>query len=128
MQCNLWQVAVEGRVDVGGLAVEGRQDYISHFESAVREFLRDGNDFLIDDGMYQEREKSVRQAARLLGETEEIIQQWELPSLDPDKAAYIEEWHSFLEQDNENTMVSISSNEILTAQSNEEHIATDVEG
>ncbi|KAL2459447.1 uncharacterized protein Fot_54696 [Forsythia ovata] len=136
MQCNMWQVTVEGRVDVGGLAVEGRQDYISHFDSAVREFLRDGNDFLIDDGMYQvsrtiflayvlaacftnllhlvtmkcdhksikEREKSVRQAARLLGETEEIIQQWELPSLDPDKAAYIEEWHSFLEQDNENTM------------------------
>ncbi|CAA3012327.1 Hypothetical predicted protein [Olea europaea subsp. europaea] len=38
----------------------------------------------------KERRKSVRQAALLLDEAEEILQILEIPSLDPDKAAYID--------------------------------------
>ncbi|CAA3028474.1 uncharacterized protein LOC111402214 [Olea europaea subsp. europaea] len=55
----------------------------------------------------EEREKSIRQAAILLGETEEILeilQQREIPSFDPDKAAYVEEWRTFMQQDRENLL------------------------
>ncbi|KAL7129050.1 hypothetical protein ABFS83_13G037000 [Erythranthe nasuta] len=48
----------------------------------------------------EERDESVRQAAFLLGESEEIleiIQKRELPSLNPKKAASIEEWRAFME-------------------------------
>ncbi|KAL0318482.1 UNVERIFIED_CONTAM: hypothetical protein Sangu_2004400 [Sesamum angustifolium] len=51
----------------------------------------------------EEREKSVCKAALLLGETEEILallQQRELPILDPDRAAYIEEWRALMKQVN----------------------------
>ncbi|GFP92383.1 hypothetical protein PHJA_001382500 [Phtheirospermum japonicum] len=47
----------------------------------------------------EEREESVRQAALLLGQTEEILavlQRRELPLLAPDKAADIEEWRALV--------------------------------
>ncbi|KAG6384794.1 hypothetical protein SASPL_153612 [Salvia splendens] len=47
----------------------------------------------------EEREKGVRKAAKYLGETVEIIellQQREFPILDPNKAAYIEEWRALI--------------------------------
>ncbi|KAH6770638.1 hypothetical protein C2S52_015441 [Perilla frutescens var. hirtella] len=53
----------------------------------------------------EEREKSVRKAALLLGETEEILvllQQRELPISAPSKAADIEEWRALVKQDNKN--------------------------
>ncbi|KAG8378837.1 hypothetical protein BUALT_Bualt07G0026300 [Buddleja alternifolia] len=54
----------------------------------------------------EERGKSVRKAALLLGETEEILgllQQRELPVyLAPDQAAYIEEWRGLFKQENKN--------------------------
>ncbi|CAA3008010.1 Hypothetical predicted protein [Olea europaea subsp. europaea] len=79
----------------------------------------------------KERKNCVRQAAVLLGETEEILeilQQRELPSLDPDKIAYIEEWQAFLEQDNGNPEIPTSSSELSTQQSNGEHDAIEVQG
>ncbi|KAL0318475.1 UNVERIFIED_CONTAM: hypothetical protein Sangu_2003700 [Sesamum angustifolium] len=48
----------------------------------------------------KEREESIRQAALLLGESEEILeilQQREIPNLDPGKAANIEEWRACIE-------------------------------
>ncbi|KAI3454476.1 hypothetical protein Pfo_011139 [Paulownia fortunei] len=57
------------------------------------------------------REKSVRKAAFLLGQTEEIIallQQRELPFLAPDQAANIEEWRASIKQENKNNQDSIS--------------------
>ncbi|CAA2961750.1 Hypothetical predicted protein [Olea europaea subsp. europaea] len=78
----------------------------------------------------KERKNCVRQAALLLGETVEILeilQQRELPSLDPDKIAYIEEWQAFFEQNNENPEIPTSSNELSTQQSNGEHDAIEVQ-
>ncbi|CAA2956575.1 uncharacterized protein LOC111391085 [Olea europaea subsp. europaea] len=77
----------------------------------------------------KERQKSVRQAALLLGETEEILQilqQREIPSFDPDRAAYIDEWHTFIKEDNGNSLASISSIGSETKQSNEEHVAIEL--
>ncbi|KAL7098484.1 hypothetical protein ACP275_09G020400 [Erythranthe tilingii] len=51
----------------------------------------------------EEREESVRNAALLLGETEEIIahlHQRELPFSDADQTASIEEWRAIIEQGN----------------------------
>ncbi|KAK4383055.1 hypothetical protein Sango_2813300 [Sesamum angolense] len=48
----------------------------------------------------KEREESIRQAALLLGESEEILeilQQREIPNLDPGKAANIEDWRACIE-------------------------------
>ncbi|KAL3640515.1 hypothetical protein CASFOL_015483 [Castilleja foliolosa] len=59
----------------------------------------------------KEREKSIRQAALLLGESEEILEileQREVPIMDHEKAADIEEWRAFVEQGNENPVVSVS--------------------
>lgn len=47
----------------------------------------------------EKRERSVRKAAQLLGETEEIsaaLQHREVPILDPKKAANIEEWRALV--------------------------------
>ncbi|KAI3454477.1 hypothetical protein Pfo_011140 [Paulownia fortunei] len=81
----------------------------------------------------KEREKNVSQAAVLLGESEgilEILQQRKLPSLDPEKAANIEEWRVFMEQDNENPLASISalSSNASIPQSNGEHVSIELEG
>ncbi|GFQ07854.1 hypothetical protein PHJA_002929400 [Phtheirospermum japonicum] len=59
----------------------------------------------------KEREKSIRQAAVLLGESEEILetlQQREVPNLDPERAASMEGWRAFfMEVDNENPVASV---------------------
>ncbi|KAL0356116.1 UNVERIFIED_CONTAM: hypothetical protein Sradi_4058500 [Sesamum radiatum] len=72
----------------------------------------------------KEREESIRQAALLLGESEEILeilQQREIPNLDPEKAANIEEWRAYIE-------ASTSASGYNTAacpQSNGEHVSDD---
>ncbi|CAA2954135.1 Hypothetical predicted protein [Olea europaea subsp. europaea] len=74
----------------------------------------------------KERQNSVRQAAFLLGETEEILQnfqQREIPNLDPDKPAYNDELRTFIEEDNGKYPASISSIGRETQQSNEELVA-----
>ncbi|KAK2977782.1 hypothetical protein RJ640_029978 [Escallonia rubra] len=51
----------------------------------------------------EKREESVKLAARLLGETEAILntlQQRELPTLDPNQVAYIDEWRTSIKQNN----------------------------
>ncbi|CAA3012329.1 uncharacterized protein LOC111391085 [Olea europaea subsp. europaea] len=77
----------------------------------------------------KKRQKSVHKAALFLGETKEILkilQQREIPSLDPDEATYIDEWRTFIEEDNGNSMASISSIGSETQQSNEEHVAIEL--
>ncbi|KAG6384807.1 hypothetical protein SASPL_153626 [Salvia splendens] len=59
----------------------------------------------------KEREESVRRAAILLGESKEIfdiLQQRELPCLDMEKAAKIDEWRASLALDIENPLASSS--------------------
>nr|XP_043639814.1 uncharacterized protein LOC122610925 [Erigeron canadensis] len=53
------------------------------------------------ESVIEKREASVKVAAKLLGETKTIIQQLrarELPGMDPDKMAYIDEWRHYLKQ------------------------------
>ncbi|KAG6384806.1 hypothetical protein SASPL_153625 [Salvia splendens] len=60
----------------------------------------------------KEREESMRRAAILLGESKEIfeiLQQRELPSLDEEKAAKIDEWMASIALDNENPLASASA-------------------
>ncbi|XP_047939800.1 uncharacterized protein LOC125187288 isoform X2 [Salvia hispanica] len=67
----------------------------------------------------KEREESVRRAAILLGESKkilEILQQRELPSLDAEKAAKIDEWRTSMVLDVEIPLASVfasSGNEII---------------
>ncbi|CAI9787312.1 unnamed protein product [Fraxinus pennsylvanica] len=51
-----------------------------------------------------------------------------IPCFDPDKAAYIDEWRTFIEEDNGNSLASISSIGSETQQSNEEHVAIELHG
>ncbi|KAG8378841.1 hypothetical protein BUALT_Bualt07G0026700 [Buddleja alternifolia] len=82
----------------------------------------------------EEREKSVREAALLLGETEEILgllQQRELPVLlDCDQAAYIEEWRAFIKKENKINQEPMSRHnaEIDASKSKKEHVTIEVEG
>ncbi|KAL0417118.1 UNVERIFIED_CONTAM: hypothetical protein Slati_3543700 [Sesamum latifolium] len=81
----------------------------------------------------EEREKSVCKAALLLGETEEILallQQRELPILDPDRAAYIEEWRALMKQKNKNNQDSVCRPNIETDASTtrEEQATTEMDG
>ncbi|PWA34969.1 hypothetical protein CTI12_AA605430 [Artemisia annua] len=49
----------------------------------------------------EKRESSVEAAAKLLGRTKEILKRLEvqeLPSMDPDKMAFIDEWRAHLRQ------------------------------
>lgn len=74
----------------------------------------------------EEREKSVRHAASLVGETEEILEilrRHQLPSLSGDRAAYIDEWCAFMKQKDPPGIVGSSNNEI--AASGELHVAVD---
>ncbi|KAI8531062.1 hypothetical protein RHMOL_Rhmol11G0108300 [Rhododendron molle] len=74
----------------------------------------------------EEREKSVRHAASLVGETEEIreiLRCHQLPSLSVDRAAYIDEWCAFMKQKDPPAIVGSSNNEI--AASGESHLAVD---
>ncbi|KAK4383056.1 hypothetical protein Sango_2813400 [Sesamum angolense] len=71
----------------------------------------------------KERERSIRQAALLLGESEEILeilQQREIPSMEPGKAANIEEWRAYIE-----ASTSASGNNTTHPQSNGEHVSDD---
>ncbi|KAL8465457.1 hypothetical protein ACS0TY_034817 [Phlomoides rotata] len=84
----------------------------------------------------EKREKSVRKAFVLLGETEqvvELVQQKEWPHMDHDKAAYIDEWRALLLQNDEDddndpaTSTSTPSNETETnLMCREEHLAITV--
>ncbi|KAH7867489.1 hypothetical protein Vadar_034175 [Vaccinium darrowii] len=77
----------------------------------------------------EEREKSVRHAASLLGETEEIMEilrSHPLPSLSGDLAAYIDEWRAFMKQKNTPTIVVSSNNETVASGSGELHLDVDV--
>ncbi|KAK4381480.1 hypothetical protein Sango_2964800 [Sesamum angolense] len=71
----------------------------------------------------KDREESIRQAAVLLGESEEILeifQQREIPNMDPGKAASIEEWRAYIE-----ACTSASGNSTARPQSNGEHASDD---
>ncbi|KAL0341513.1 UNVERIFIED_CONTAM: hypothetical protein Scaly_1813900 [Sesamum calycinum] len=71
----------------------------------------------------KDREESIRQAAVLLGESEEILeifQQREIPNMEPGKAASIEEWRAYIE-----TCTSASGNNTTRQQSNGEHVSDD---
>ncbi|XP_059659035.1 uncharacterized protein LOC132305409 [Cornus florida] len=74
----------------------------------------------------EEREKSVQHAAQLLGETEEILkilQQRELPNLNPDKVAYIDEWHALIKQENPLAFTTLINDGTSSSGSGELHIA-----
>ncbi|XP_057511758.1 uncharacterized protein LOC130793908 [Actinidia eriantha] len=62
----------------------------------------------------EKREENVNRAARLLGETEEILemlQQHELSGLGPDQAAYLHEWRALIKQRNPSKFVSTPNND-----------------
>ncbi|KAF7146202.1 hypothetical protein RHSIM_Rhsim04G0107300 [Rhododendron simsii] len=76
----------------------------------------------------EERDKSVRRAARLLGETEEIfaiLKHHELTSLSGDRAAYIDKWRSYMMQKDHPALVPSSNNEIPASGTGELHINVD---
>ncbi|XP_073121355.1 uncharacterized protein [Henckelia pumila] len=69
----------------------------------------------------KEREENVSQAAILLGESEhilEILEHHQSPGLDPDKAAYMEEWRASILASNDETGIQ---------QINGEHVSIEVE-
>lgn len=68
----------------------------------------------------KEREENASQAAILLGESEQILelQHHQSQGLDPNKAAYIEEWRASLLALNHETGIP---------QSNGEHVSIEVE-
>ncbi|GFP92379.1 hypothetical protein PHJA_001382000 [Phtheirospermum japonicum] len=73
----------------------------------------------------KEREKSIRRAAVLLGESEEILESLrELPNVDPQKAASMEGWRAFVEQDIENPVTSVSE---TFQQTYGEHVSIELE-
>ncbi|KAL0352605.1 UNVERIFIED_CONTAM: hypothetical protein Scaly_1649200 [Sesamum calycinum] len=62
----------------------------------------------------EEREKSVHEAFLLLcktGQILQLLQRQEWPSLDYDKAAYIEEWHDSFLHSNDNPLTSSTSSD-----------------
>ncbi|XP_059657520.1 uncharacterized protein LOC132304041 [Cornus florida] len=74
----------------------------------------------------EEREKSVQHAAHLLGETEEILeilQQRELPSLNPDQAADIDEWRASMKKKDPSAFTSSSNSGSSSSGSCQLHIA-----
>ncbi|KAF7146408.1 hypothetical protein RHSIM_Rhsim04G0107100 [Rhododendron simsii] len=81
-----------------------------------------------DRSAMEERDKSVRRAAHLLGETEEILailKHYELLSLSGDRVAYIDEWRSYMMQKDPPALVPSSDNEIPASGSDELHINVD---
>ncbi|KAJ0700945.1 hypothetical protein HanOQP8_Chr10g0373771 [Helianthus annuus] len=53
------------------------------------------------ESVIEKREASVKAAAKLLGKTSKIIERLEaceLPSMDPDKMSYVDEWRLYLKQ------------------------------
>lgn len=78
----------------------------------------------------EEREKSVRKAALLLGETEDIIallQQRDWPILAPDQAANIEEWRALIKLENKNNQDSFPKMERDVSKPGEECITIKVD-
>ncbi|KAH7843249.1 hypothetical protein Vadar_014331 [Vaccinium darrowii] len=76
----------------------------------------------------EKREKGVRHAARLLGETEEILEilrHRQLPSISSDRAVYINEWRAFMKQNNPPPVVGSSNNVVAASVSGELHLAVD---
>ncbi|KAH7844117.1 hypothetical protein Vadar_024539 [Vaccinium darrowii] len=77
----------------------------------------------------EERERSVRHAACLLGETEEILetlQDHDVPSLEGDRVAFIDEWRAcMMELETPPTFVGSSNHEIAASCSGELHIVMD---
>ncbi|XP_059657517.1 uncharacterized protein LOC132304038 isoform X4 [Cornus florida] len=74
----------------------------------------------------EEREKNVQHAAHLLGETEEILeilQQRELPSLNPDQAADINEWRASMKKKDPSAFTSSSNSGSSSSGSCQLHIA-----
>lgn len=72
----------------------------------------------------ENREENVKVAASLLGETEEIlkkVQRHEMPDLNPDQYAYIDEWRFSFKRKHTRTLSS-SSNEYISVGSPEVHI------
>ncbi|KAH7836919.1 hypothetical protein Vadar_007375 [Vaccinium darrowii] len=64
----------------------------------------------------EEREKSVKHATRLLGETEEILEilgRHQLPCLSGDRAAYIDEWRTVMMQKETPSILSSPENETI---------------
>ncbi|KAI3803562.1 hypothetical protein L1987_31718 [Smallanthus sonchifolius] len=54
-----------------------------------------------NESVIEKRESSVKAAATLLGKTTKIIERletWELPSMDPGKMSYVDEWRLYLKQ------------------------------
>ncbi|KAL8053607.1 hypothetical protein ABFX02_05G082700 [Erythranthe guttata] len=79
----------------------------------------------------EEREESVRQAAILLGESEEILEileKRELPRLDPNKAGDIEEWRAFMEWNPPGSVSASSNNGTENPQSNVEQVSVEIRG
>ncbi|KAL8041978.1 hypothetical protein ABFX02_09G020000 [Erythranthe guttata] len=79
----------------------------------------------------EEREESVRQAAILLGESEEILEileKRELPRLDPKKAGDIEEWRAFMELNPPATASASSNNGTANPHSNAEQVSVEIRG
>ncbi|KAL7098491.1 hypothetical protein ACP275_09G020900 [Erythranthe tilingii] len=79
----------------------------------------------------EEREESVRQAAILLGESEEILEileKRELPRLDPKKAGDIEEWRAFMELNPPASVSASSNNGTANPQSNVEQVSVEIRG
>ncbi|KAL7138971.1 hypothetical protein ABFS83_09G019100 [Erythranthe nasuta] len=77
----------------------------------------------------EEREESVRQAAILLGESEEILEileKRELPRLDPKKAGDIEEWRAFMELHPPATVSASSNNGTANPHSNVEQVSVEI--
>ncbi|KAK1378250.1 Transmembrane protein [Heracleum sosnowskyi] len=73
----------------------------------------------------ENREDNVKLAASLLGETEEIlkrVQRHELPDLNNDQFAYIDEWRFSFRSKNTWRPLSPSSNEYISVGSSEVHI------
>lgn len=76
----------------------------------------------------EERERSVRNAACLLRETEEIfeiLRDHDLPSLEGDRVAFNDEWRACMELVKSPACVASSNHEIAASCSGELHIAMD---
>ncbi|CAI9777568.1 unnamed protein product [Fraxinus pennsylvanica] len=74
----------------------------------------------------EKREKSIREATHLLGETQGILkalQKHEIPNLSPEQSIYIDEWRTLLKHTNHGISDSTPSSEsIITASSGDVHL------
>ncbi|CAA3000769.1 Hypothetical predicted protein [Olea europaea subsp. europaea] len=79
-----------------------------------------------NNNVIEEREKSIREATHLLGETQGILkalQKLEIPNLSPEQSIYIDEWRTLLKHTDHGISDSTPSSEnIVTASSGEVHL------